>query len=129
MEAIFRLAYGKPTVARIVKQEVLRLTGQEHPYKTIKQWPDGHLKDFDSPAYAATLDRGQEPDINVYQPPLDPQAIAQQKLALKQQQFIKMQAELLQAEADLLTMRDTVQRAKAELDELRARSEVELTDS
>ena len=131
MEAIFRLAYGKPTVARIVKAEVLRLTGQEHPYKTIKSWPDGALKDLDSPASAATLDHsGQEHTVYTYQPPLDQRAIARQELQLKQQQFDRMYAELLQAEADLLTMRDTVRRAKAELDNLRARSEVhELTDS
>jgi hypothetical protein len=130
MEAIFRLAYGKPTVARLVKAEVLRLTGQEHPYKTIKQWPDGALKELDSPASAAILDRGQEPEIHTYQPPLDPQAIARRQLALKQAQLDKMKLELLQAEADLVSMRNTVQIAQQELADMRARStEPALTES
>src|SRR3954453_21160854 len=44
MEAILRIGYGKPGVARLVKSEVERLTGKKAPsFLSITRWPDGSL--------------------------------------------------------------------------------------
>jgi len=116
MEAILRLAYGKPSVARLVKDEVYRLTGKATPYTTIRSWPDGKLKDLGSPESAEVLDTAPlRPSISTYTPPLDPQAVTKQELQAKRAELQRMDAELAQAHADLRELGDTVRMAREEL--------------
>lgn len=126
MEAILNLAYRKPTVTRKVKEEVYRLTGRKHPYKTIQSWPDGHLKDFDTQATVDLLDitPTSRPSILLYDPddpPLNRYAIAKRTLEAKQTEFTKMYNELFQAIANLEELRSTVKMAKKELEAMQAR--------
>jgi len=126
MEAILRLAYGKPSVARLVKDEVYRLTGRHTPYTTIRSWPDGKLKDLGSPESADLLDTtgpaaaSLRPSISTYIPPLDPQAVIQAQLQTKRVELQRMTLELAQAGADLRELRDTVSMAQKELEAMEA---------
>jgi hypothetical protein len=125
MEAILRLAHGRPSVARLVKDEVYRLTGQRTPYTTIRSWPDAKLKDLGSPESADLLDTAatQPPSISTYDPPLDPASVATAELEAKRAEPKRMDAELAQAHADLRELEDTVRMAREELEKVEAQPE------
>lgn len=116
MEAILRLAYGKPSVARLVKSEVERLTGQRYSFPTISSWPDGKLNDLQSsePLDPPTLD---------IDPP-DPKQQALDTIATKQSEIAKMERELSAIETELKSRRDTIQTSQRELAILRERFEI-----
>jgi hypothetical protein len=108
MEAILRLAYGKPSVARQVRQEVHRLTGRSIPYTTIRQWPDGKLKDIGSPESVELLDVSLRDETS------------RQQLEARRVELERMELELVQAAADLREMEHTVQLARHEVEALEA---------
>jgi hypothetical protein len=121
MEAILRLACGRPNVARQVKAEVYRLTGQQHPYKTILSWPDGHLKGIDGLQSLDLLDREpQSPQPAIYTPPLDHHQANQDRIARQEHQITTMEAELEKAASNYRELQTTLGMAKQELELLKA---------